>query len=361
MTEVVSRLSRQYAAALCRYVAEEKEATLQQAYELGCKANADGLGVFDMARLHQHALVDFFLRRASPAETNTQAIRSTETFFLEALSPFEAAHRGFREANLKLHRVNETLEHRNVELARTNQELELEVNERKRTEKALRESEENLRSLSNEVLHVQEEERTRISRELHDEVGQALTAINMNLAVLKRNGQPDPLGVKKRIADTQSLLEQTMETVHRFARELRPAMLDDLGLLPALRSYANSFGVRTGIRVRFHAAAAAENLDDERKTVVFRVAQESLTNVAKHAQASQVGVSVRKTTRGFRVAIKDNGRSFPVEPQMSGKRKKRLGLLGMQERVRLVDGHLTIQSEPGRGTTVIVEIPFRHE
>jgi PAS domain S-box-containing protein len=247
------------------------------------------------------------------------------------------------------------------------------ITERKRAEEALRESEghhrrlfnearvmqENLRHLSNRILHIQEEERKRISRELHDEVGQALTAINVNLAVLKKAEATDRSHLKRKIADTQNLLEHTMEAVHRFARELRPAMLDDLGLLPALRTYINGFAERTGLKVRFRSDNEAEQLDGERKTVVYRITQESLNNVAKHAHASEAAVVIRKSQNKIVLEIKDNGRSFQMNAQTSAKGNKRLGLLGMQERVRLVNGDFAVQAEPGKGTVVRVEIPLK--
>src|SRR5439155_632594 len=206
-----------------------------------------------------------------------RTLRAAETFFMEALSPFEAAHRGFREANQKLHQLNAALERRNAELGAMNRRLAGEISQRKRSEKALRESkdhyrqlfhqaclmQENLRNLSNQILHVQEAERKRISRELHDEIGQALTAVSTNLQMVQRNGSVNAAALQRKIVDSQSLLAQTMDTVHQFARELRPAMLDELGLLPALRSYLKCFAERTGLRVRFNAAAAAENLDEE--------------------------------------------------------------------------------------------------
>ncbi len=216
-----------------------------------------------------------------------------------------------------------------------------------------------LRNLSSQVLHVQEKERKRISRELHDEVGQALTVLNTNLGMLQRNGAMDSALLKKKIANTQMLLAQTMKTVHRFARELRPAMLDELGLLPALRSCLKNFAERTGLHVRFAASPEAEHLNDDQKTVVYRVAQESLTNVAKHARASRVTVSLRKLSRGLQVEIKDNGKAFKVDRWLSGKGGKRLGLLGMRERVRLVNGRFAVKSRPGKGTTVSMEIPFK--
>ena len=337
MNSRLRRLTRQYSATLHGYLALQQETVLQQAYELGRKAIARGLGVLDMARVHQQALTACLLPPLS-AEEKTRALKAAESFFMETLSPFEATQRGFREANLRLQQLNDVLEHRSAELDAMNRDLH---------------------DLSDQLLHVQEEERKRISRELHDEVGQALTAISMNLALCQRNGALDVKLRRQKLADTQGLLEQTMETVHRFARELRPAMLDELGLLPALRCYVKGFAERTGLRVRFRGSAAAERLTGEQKTVVFRVAQESLTNVAKHAHASQVDVTLRNLKQGVQMQIKDNGKAFNVRDQLSAKRKKRLGLLGMQERVRLVNGHFAVESAPGKGTTVRVEIPFK--
>jgi signal transduction histidine kinase len=372
MNKSLSSFARHYAANLRRYLADEREAGLAQAYELGRRAIAQGLGVLDMARIHQQA-VGASLPPFSTGANTRRNLKAAETFFLESLSPFEATHRGFRETNGRLQQAIATLEKRNLDLGRMNRELELEINERKRTEKALRESEEHfrelfkqarrmeesLRNLSNQVLHVQEEERKRISRELHDEVGQALTAISMNLQALKNNGASKSPPMMRKLADTQTLLQETMETVHRFARELRPSMLDELGLLPALRSQMKAFAERTGIEVRFRANAIAENLDSEQKTVVFRIAQESLTNVAKHAQASQVEVTIRKLGKSICMEVADNGKSFREDAQTSAKTGKRLGLLGMQERVRLVNGKFAVHPHPGRGTTVRVEIPLK--
>jgi len=329
-------LSRQYTAMLRRYLVRQQEASLQQAYEVGRKAIASGLGVLDMARIHQQALASC-LSRPRSVENISGALRAAESFFMETLSPFEAAHRGFRGANLELRQVNESLQCRNAQLAGLSRDL---------------------RNLSGQVLHAQEEERKRISRELHDEVGQALTVLNTNLGMLQRNGTVDGAPLKKKIADTQLLLAQTMETVHRFAGELRPALLDQLGLLPALRSCLKNFAERTGLQVTFAASPEAERLNDGQKMVVYRVAQESLTNVAKHARASRVTVSLRKLSRGFQIEIKDNGKAFEVDQQLSGKGRKRLGLLGMRERARLVNGRFAVKSRPGKGTTVSMEIPF---
>jgi PAS domain S-box-containing protein len=247
------------------------------------------------------------------------------------------------------------------------------MTERRRTEEALRKSEEhyrllfneaqamqeNLRGLSNQILHVQEEERRNISRELHDQVGQHLTAISVMLAAMRSNGAAKSEDLSRKIAGTQRLLEITMETVHDFARELRPAILDELGLLPALRSSLNGFARRTGLRVRFRGSASAEKLSNEQKTVLFRIAQESLTNVAKHAQATRVEVVLRKAEGGLCMEISDNGKSFRDNPRQSVRSKRGLGLLGMQERVRLVNGRFNIKPDLTRGTTVQVVVPFK--
>lgn len=251
------------------------------------------------------------------------------------------------------------------------------ITERKRAEAALRQSEEhyrelfhqayrmqeNLRHLSNKILEVQEEERTRISRELHDEVGQALTAVTMNLAVLKKDIAPENQRSLQRIGDSQSLLVQTMEAVHEFARELRPAMLDHLGLLAALRSYIKTFEERTGIHVHFRAPAPAvvESVEIGLKTAIYRIAQESLNNIAKHAQASQVSFVIRKLQQRICVEIMDNGKGFKLDARAPGNAPKRLGLLGMQERVRLINGEFAVESEPGKGTLVRVQVPLKAE
>lgn len=359
MNKHLSKLTQRYVATLRKYLTDGREAVLEEAYELGRVAIASGLGVLDMARLHEGATKNL-LRSLLLPESQEQVLNAKEIFFLETLSPFEAAHRGFREINVKL-------QERNLE-------LELEIGEHKRTEKALRESEnhfrelfnraqrmeENLRNLSNKILMVQEEERKRISRELHDEISQAMTAVSINIGALKNNGAGNRENFSRTIKDTQVLLQRTMEAVHRFARELRPAMLDELGLLPALRCYLRGFANRTALHVSFRGNPIAEELGPDQKTALFRVAQESLTNVAKHARASQVRIVICKRQKSVCMEVVDNGKSFKKNPLNPAKDKMRLGLLGMQERLRLVNGKFTIRPYPGKGTTVSVEIPLSH-
>jgi signal transduction histidine kinase len=147
--------------------------------------------------------------------------------------------------------------------------------------------------------------------------------------------------------------------VHRFARELRPAVLDDLGLVPALHSFLKTFTARTGVRASLKTfTMKIEKLDAAKRTVLFRVAQEALTNVARHARASRVEVSLQKLQNCVCMRIIDDGKSFSVERTLHGNGGKRLGLLGMRERVEMVGGSFTIESAPGKGTTVQAQIPL---
>ncbi len=367
-----SILTKKYQQALRDYLRQENEEHLQQAYELGRIALNRGLGVLEMARLHQEALIRLIASLELQVATARQA-RAVEAFLLEALSPFEAAHRGFRRAWERLRQLNRILEQRNRQLAAINEKLGREVTERQRVENDLRDRtdhylrlfeqaramEENLRLLSTKVITAQEEERKHISRELHDEIGQTLTAVNVSLSLLKLHAKPDRTS-RQQLARVQKLLTQSLENVHRFARELRPDMLDTLGPAAALRSYLKSFSKRTGIKAEMRSNANLARLDSQQGTVLYRVAQESLTNVFKHARASRVRVAFLRLPDGLAMEIRDNGRSARAQKRLFNKQNKRLGLLGMQERVRLVRGEFSVESTPGRGTTVRVRLPFSY-
>lgn len=214
---------------------------------------------------------------------------------------------------------------------------------------------EQLQLLSRRVLTVQEEERKRISRELHDEITQTLIGINVHLETLSRDVQIDPKALQKKIAQTQKLVEKSVTIAHRFAQELRPTVLDDLGLIPALHAFMKNFMEETGIRATLKTFSDVEKLNNEKRTAFYRVAQEALTNVARHARASRVDVSIKKLPDAVHMQIKDNGRSFATEKVFHN----RLGLLGMRERMEMVGGTLTIDSAPGAGTTVHAQIPTK--
>lgn len=258
------------------------------------------------------------------------------------------------------------------DMAAANQKLKLEIVHRQKAELALKKSEahyaqlfeqslhmqEQLRHLSRRLLLTQEEERKRISRELHDEIVQTLVGINVHLASLTLKAPINLKYLRKKITRTQQLVEKSVDIVHRFARELRPTVLDDLGLIPALESFIKDFTKRTRIRIHFTAFAGVEQLNSAQRTVLYRVAQSALANVDKHAQASQVKVSIRKLPGAIRLEILDNGKSFEAERVLFAKRHKRLGLLGSRERVEMVGGKFGVKSAPGQGTTISAEIPI---
>jgi signal transduction histidine kinase len=268
--------------------------------------------------------------------------------------------------------MTEEAQRRMEELATHNQELSREIARREAVEEALQKSErhqrqlleqsrymqEQLRHLSHQTLHAQEEERKRISRELHDEIAQTLVGINVHLQALTHNATHNSRGLKHKITRTQRLVEESVEIVHRFARELRPTILDDLGLIPALHSFMKEFIKRTGLRVRFTTFSGVEKLNSAQRTVLFRVAQEALTNVARHAQATRVEASIEKLPGAVRMQIKDNGKSFEVKQVLHAKKNKSLGLLGIRERLEMVGGSFEIASAPGEGTTIQVQIPL---
>src|SRR5581483_1384928 len=204
--------------------------------------------------------------------------------------------------------------------------LKREITQRKLAEGSLKQSErhhsqlleqsrqmqDQLRQLSRQILSAQEEERKTISRELHDVIAQTLTGITVRLAALKKEAAIDTEGIGRNIAKTQQLVEKSVNIVHQFARELRPAVLDDLGLIPALHSSMKSFTARTGVRTYLTAFAGLEQLDQSRRTVLFRVAQEAFTNVARHAHATRVDVTIQKLPNCICMKIKDDGKSFEV-------------------------------------------------
>ena len=257
-------------------------------------------------------------------------------------------------------------------LSVSNQELKREIVRRQAVEEALKDSEqqqsllleqarhmqEQLRDLSHRVLRVQEEERKRISRELHDEITQTLVGINVHLDALSLASTISPTGLRQKIAKTQQLVEKSVGIVHQFARNLRPTALDDLGLIITLHSFLNEFLKETGIRVQFTTFAGVEQLDSDRRTVLYRIVQSALANVAQHAHASRVKVSMRKTEGDVLLEITDNGKAFDVERALNAKTNKRLGLIGMRERAEMVGGTFAVQSSPGIGTTVRAQIPF---
>ncbi|MCV2355830.1 response regulator [Paucibacter sp. B2R-40] len=223
-------------------------------------------------------------------------------------------------------------------------------------ERGLAEGAAQLRALSRRVLEVQETERRRLALELHDELGQSLTAIKINLQSQARfrSISPEALGL-----ENIRIVDDALQQVRRLAMALRPSMLDDLGLAPALRWLAEQAAMRSGYELQFQALMPALRLAPEIETTFFRIAQEALTNVARHAQASQLEVVLQQSDEDLVMSINDNGRGF--DPQASrglAVAGASLGLLGMQERAMLIGASLIVEASPGHGCMLLLSCPL---
>ena len=227
------------------------------------------------------------------------------------------------------------------------------ITEHKRAAKELEEANDQLRLLSRRLFEVQEEERRHLARELHDEIGQALTAAKINLQSVTGNGG----GVTfERLQETTGILDRLLGQVRQISLDLRPSMLDDLGLVPALRSLLDQQGRRASVGVRLSAENIPEKLDPEIQTTCFRIAQEAITNALRHAGATQIDVDLRRENGKLRLLILDNGTGFVVESAQA--QSVGLGLIGIKERAALVGGRAWILSALGEGTRIEFLLPL---
>jgi PAS domain S-box-containing protein len=216
---------------------------------------------------------------------------------------------------------------------------------------------ERLQTLSRQLIGVQEAECRRLARELHDEIGQALTAVKINLEVAQNLADTPALG--PRLEESVGLIESTLQQVRDLSRDLRPSLLDDLGLVAALRWYVNRQAQRAGFIPQFVADPLETRLSPDLETACFRVAQEALTNVARHAQAQHVSVELRPGPPELQLIIRDDGVGFDVRAALErAAHGASLGLLGMQERVLLVGGQIDIESTPAQGTEIRARFPM---
>jgi PAS domain S-box-containing protein len=227
--------------------------------------------------------------------------------------------------------------------------------EHKQAEEQLRSSTEQLRALAAHLQSVREEERTRIAREIHDELSPALTALMMDLSWLSGGLTEDQKALLKKTKSMSKLIDGTIQSVRKIASELRPGVLDDLGLATAIDWQAQEFQARTGIRCRISLLPQTVTLDSLRSTAIFRICQELLTNVARHSHASRVNISLEERSGDLTLEVRDNGKGI-AETEISS--PKSLGLLGMRERALLIGGEFKISSVPGKGTTATVRIPL---
>jgi signal transduction histidine kinase len=302
----MEKLEDQYTAALRDSIAGMGESSLQQAYELGRRALADGLGVLDMAAMYHKALAAGLPRDSTPEETALM-LDSGASFFAESLSPFEMTHRGFRDSNIALRHLNQTLE----------QEIK------------------------------------RIAHALHDEAAQLLASVYLALDEVAGNLPP----AREHLLKVKGLLDLIEGQLRQLSHELRPTILDDWGLLPALKFLAEGVTARTGLFIKVEGESAP-SLSPLLATTLYRIVQEALTNVTRHAKATQVKVTLQHELQTLRCSIKDNGIGFDVSSLSARTGERGLGLIGIRERLNSVGGSPSLVSTPGRGTELVITIPY---
>jgi signal transduction histidine kinase len=257
-------------------------------------------------------------------------------------------------------RLDGRVRERTAELVRTNESLRNEIEERRRAETALRRSERRYRALVQvrrhllkKLISAQEDERRRIARDLHDEIGQSLTSLLIGLRTVADAATLE--AARGHANELRRIAASTTEEVRRLARGLRPSVLDDLGLTAALERFAEDYAHAHAVAVEVRAAPDGDRLPEEVETALYRIAQEALTNTAKHAAAKNVRVRLERGPGTVQLTVSDDGRGFARGRPGPG---DRLGLSGMRERAVLLNGSVTVESGPGKGTRVTVRIPY---
>ena len=345
------------------YLEHRDEKRLEEACELGYAAMRRGMGIFDLVRLHE----DSWPLMSAPGVTShevTQRFHAAREFLLDALSPFDAALRRLPATQARLGDLELALARRGQELADlVPRQFELEAALRCAKARTLKQCQE-VRTLKAAVLthpeklvQVHEAERKRVSRELHDDIGQLLVALSVNLATFKKEAEESNV-LQSQLEAAQALVAQSMESVHRICRNLRSEALDRLGLHEAVADYVRTFAERAGVEGLVQAKEDLTGLGAEQEVVLYRIAQESITNVVKHAHATRLEVRFHRLPQDVCMEVADNGHAFNVEDTLEEKCGMRLGLLGMRERVQLMRGDFSVESVIGRGTTVRVRLPL---
>jgi signal transduction histidine kinase len=358
-----------YKKALQSHLEQGHMAKLEFAIKLGNDIHARGMPTLDLARLHERTLV-MDLLPMFPTAQRAILVKQAGAFFAAVIAaPLMKDDTKLEAAHLKT--VISVLSDRTMELAAANQLLGLEIVRHQQVETSLNKSErhllesleksdilkQQLRSLSRQVLSAQENERKKTMKELHDVISQSLMSINVRLTMLKTEARTNSKKLERNITHTQKIVVKAAGVVNQFARDLHPTVLDDLGLIPAMHSLMKSFTSRTGVLTHLTVFAGIEKLDMARRMVFYRVAEESLANVARHARATRVDVTILKEAKSVVMEVSDNGKAFEVETVMLATGSKHLGLFGMRERVEMVRGSFQIHSTPASGTMIIARIP----
>jgi signal transduction histidine kinase len=299
---------REYRRALKNYLARGGEDGLQSAYEIGRVALSEGLGVIDMAALHDSALKQIVL--GTKRESLKQGLDRAREYLGESLSPYEMAYRGYRDAISALRQLNETLE----------QEIQ------------------------------------RIAYAVHDEAGQLLVAARLAMSSVSHELSPSLQG---RLHEVGTILDQAEKQLRRLSHELRPTILDDLGLVPALQFLTEGISHRVDLSIQIESSLKCRYAP-KIETAVYRVIQEALTNVTRHARAKNVGIHLTNVGKHLHCLVHDDGVGFDAPSVLSSKKRSGLGLVGIRERLNAVGGTLQIDSMSGRGTELLVKIPVEN-
>ena len=228
------------------------------------------------------------------------------------------------------------------------------MTERIKAEEELKSSYKAVRSLTAHLQNIREEERTNIAREIHDELGQQLTVLKMDVAWLNKRFQGTDEKANQRLKALLIMLDETVQSVRRISSQLRPSLLDDLGLTAAMEWQLGEFEKRAGIKTSFNAPNEEIPIPESSKTALFRIFQESLTNVVRHSAAKKLTVTLKESDSCLVMTITDNGKGF--DP-LKVAEKRTLGILGMKERTEMIGGTYEINSIPDQGTSVIVSVP----
>jgi signal transduction histidine kinase len=306
-TKLPRTFEKEYRSAFSEYAQHGGEAVLARAYELGRRAISEKKSLMEIASLHHQALHGM-LADAPGAAQHQKLLAAAAEFLAETLSPYEMAHRGVQDAIVALRRLNETLE----------------------------------------------EEIKRIAYAVHDEAGQLLVAVHLALADVAREL---PERQKEQVGRVEELLNQVEKQLRRYSHELRPTVLDDLGWIPAIRFLAEGVSKRANLNIQIKTTVAGR-LPGPMEIALYRIVQEALTNAAKHSKASGVWIRIGRKNRLFSCSIEDDGVGFDVRAVQSDGKRRGLGLIGMQERLNGIGGTLSIDSAPGRGTRLLIQLPM---
>jgi signal transduction histidine kinase len=299
---------REYLAVLKQYLDGAGETALQRAYEIGRTALGAGVGVVELGRIHHAALEELLLSENSP-EQQRRTLRAAADFFAEIISPFEMAYRGFHEASLALRHFNDMLE----------------------------------------------QEAKRIAHALHDEAGQLLVAVYI---ALEEMSWKHPRA-KPQIGKVKDLLDKIEEQLRHLSHELRPAVLDDLGLVPALHYLAEGIFQRSGLSVMIESSRW-DRSPASAESALYRVVQEALNNITKHARATRVWVTLRREKQSIHCSVRDDGVGFDVKAVQARVGEQGFGLMGIRERVSMLGGSVQLNSGQDQGTELVVTLPLEN-